>query len=419
MKKSLIVGKREFVKVIRKPSFWISTLFLPIFLVVITLISGYSSMQLEEKLKSESESASKILVIDETNYINNVIYSDKIVRSTDLDGAIAEVVAGTADALIYYPQDLVTSKEIQIYSQDKGFFLNETYNNISLEFLKQSILLDLADEKKIEIYNSEITYEVKTYKEGVEINFSISDLLVPGISLVVYFMLTTFAVNYLLMSVSEEKENRVMEIVLSAISPKDLILGKLIGLIGIIFTQVILLTLLSIIGLIFTSTILSGQGSAISDLTSSLGNLNISGIELLGQILLGIIFTFTGFFILACTMVGVGAASPTYKEAQSLSSIFVIASIFPIYFITIIISDPSGTLAQIFSFIPFTASFVLLFRNALGALSLPEILLGITILVLYCIVFVVIAFKLFEYGALEYNRKISFKDFIRTLRNKS
>lgn len=419
MKKSLIVGKREFVKVIRKPSFWISTLFPPIFLVVITLISGYSSMQLEEKLKSESESASKILVIDETNYINNVIYSDKIVRSTDLDGAIAEVVAGTADALIYYPQDLVTSKEIQIYSQDKGFFLNETYNNISLEFLKQSILLDLADEKKIEIYNSEITYEVKTYKEGVETNFSISDLLVPGISLVVYFMLTTFAVNYLLMSVSEEKENRVMEIVLSAISPKDLILGKLIGLIGIIFTQVILLTLLSIIGLIFTSTILSGQGSAISDLTSSLGNLNISGIELLGQILLGIIFTFTGFFILACTMVGVGAASPTYKEAQSLSSISVIASIFPIYFITIIISDPSGTLAQIFSFIPFTASFVLLFRNALGALSLPEILLGITILVLYCIVFVVIAFKLFEYGALEYNRKISFKDFIRTLRNKS
>lgn len=419
MNKSIIVGKREFLKVIRKPSFWISTLFLPIFIVIVTLISGYSSMQLEEKLKSESENATKIIIVDNTNYINPAIYSDKIVGSNDLDSAIAEVVAGSADALIFYPEDLVTSKEIQIYSQDKGFFLNETYNNISSEFLKQSILLEVNDSNKIEVYNSDFTYNVKTYKDGVETNFSLSDLLIPGISLIVYFMLTTFAVNYLLMSVSEEKENRVMEIVLSAISPKDLIIGKLIGLIGVIFTQVILLTLLSIVGLIFTSSILSGQASALSNLGSSFGSLNISGTELLGQILLGVIFTFTGFFILACTMVGVGAASPTYKEAQSLSSIFVLTSIFPIYFITIIISDPSGTLAQVFSFIPFTASFVLLFRNALGVLSLPEILIGIITLIIYCIVFVVIAFKLFEYGALEYNRKISFRDFIKTLNKKS
>jgi len=231
-------------------------------------------------------------------------------------------------------------------------------------------------------------------------------------------MLTTFAVNYLLLSVSEEKVNSVMEIVLSSISSKDLILGKIVGLIGVIFTQVLLLTVLSLVGLVVTSALLGGSGSMF-DLGSLLGSLNISTGQLIGQIVLGVVFTFSGFFILACTMVGVGAASPTYKEAQSLSSIFVLLSIFPIYFITIIISDPSGDLAKIFSFIPFTASFVLLFRNALGALTLPEIILGVVTLLLYCVIFVVIAFKLFEYGALEYSKRISFKEFFSTFYRKS
>lgn len=419
MKKSLIVAKREYIKVVRKPSFWLSTLFLPIFIVVVSFISGYSSMQLEEKLKDEAANANKVLIIDSTNYIKPEVYSEKIVRATDLELGISEVINGTADALIFYPADIDSTKSVQIYSQDKGILLNESYNKLATDLLKQSILADLGDPNKISVYNSELEFQVKTYKEGKETNFSLSDLLVPGISLVIYFMLTTFAVNYLLLSVSEEKENRVMEIVLSSISSRDLILGKIIGLIGVIFTQVLLLTVLSLLGLAATSTLLGGQGSAFANIGATLGTLNITLGQLIGQIVLGVVFTFAGFFILACTMVGVGAASPTYKEAQSMSSIFVILSIFPIYFITIILSDPSGDLARIFSFIPFTASFVLLFRNALGALTLPEIILGVVTLLLYCIVFVIIAFKLFEYGALEYSKRISFKEFFSTFYKKS
>ncbi len=418
MKKSFIVAKREYIKVVRKPTFWLSTLFLPLFLVVISFISGYSSMQLEEKLKSEAENANKVLIVDSTGYIKPEIYSEKIVSATDVNAGIQEVINGTADALIYYPADIAQNKKIEIYSQDKGLLLNESYNNLASNLLKQSIIVDLNDANKITVYNADFDYQVKTYKEGKETNFSLSDLLVPGISLVIYFMLTTFAVNYLLLSVSEEKENRVMEIVLSSISSKDLILGKIVGLIGVIFTQVLLLTVLSLVGLVVTSALLGGSGSMF-DLGSLLGSLNISTGQLIGQIVLGVVFTFSGFFILACTMVGVGAASPTYKEAQSLSSIFVLLSIFPIYFITIIISDPSGDLAKIFSFIPFTASFVLLFRNALGALTLPEIILGVVTLLLYCVIFVVIAFKLFEYGALEYSKRISFKEFFSTFYRKS
>lgn len=419
MKKSLIVAKREFIKVVRKPSFWISTLFLPIFIVVISFISGYSSAQLEERITQESQNANTIMILDKSGYISAQVFNDKFIRIENEDEGIESVKEGEADALFVYSENIAQDKQIKIYSQDKGLLLNETYNNLAGEILKNSILSDVNDIDKISIFNSDLSYNVITYKDGEETNVSISDLLVPGISLIVYFLLTTIAVNFLLLSVSEEKENRVMEIILSTIPSKDLIFGKLIGLIGVIFTQVILLTLLSLAGLAFTSGLLGSQGSSIGSIGEILGTLNISTAQLIGQIVLGVIFTFTGFFILACTMVGVGAASPTYKEAQSLSSIFVIISIFPIYFITILISDPAGDLAKIFSFIPFTASFVLLFRNALGALTPIEIILGIVTLLLYCIIFVTLAFKLFEYGALEYNRRISIKEFFQTFTRKS
>lgn len=413
MKKSLIVAKREYIKVIRKPSFWISTLLFPIFIIVISFISGYSSMQLEERLKTEAENANKILILDESGFINDLVLNEKIQKILNEEDGISQVVKNTADALIIYPDDISSSGTIKIYSQDKGFFLNETYNSLASQLLKQSIIGDLNNPVKIATYNLNYNFDVNTYKNGVKTEFSLSNLIAPAISLVLYFILTTFAVSYLLLSVSEEKENRVMEIVLSTISPKNLIVGKIIGLIGIIFTQVLLLIGLSIIGLLITSSFFGSQGN-VSSVLNLINSVSIDPVQLISQIILGIIFTFTGFFILACTMVGVGAAVPTYKEAQSLSSVFVMLSIFPIYFITMLISDPNGTVAHILSYFPFTSSFVLLFRSALGAVGIFEIVLGIGLLIIYCILGVFVAFKLFEYGALEYSKRISFKDFVKS-----
>lgn len=410
MKKSIIVAKREYLKVVKKPSFWLSTSFFPVFIVVISLISGFSSAQLESKLKSESENAKTILIIDESNLINQSVYNSKIVKETDLNLAIDKVVKEEVDVAIYYSKDLVENKEIKVFSQDKGLFLNESYNSFALNLLKQSILLKLDNPNDLTAYNNEYSYSVKSYKKGLEVNFSLSNLIIPGISLVIYFVLTTFAVSYLLLSVSEEKENRVMEIVLSTLSPKNLIIGKIIGLIGVIITQVLVLIVLSIVGIILSAQLFSSNANLISTVTQAFSDLGSDPLKLIQQILLGVIFTFSGFFILACTMVGVGAVTPTYKEAQSLSSVFIMVSIFPVYFITMIISDPAGDLAKVLSFFPYTSSFVLLFRNALGALSTAEVILGIFLLLLYCLISIYLAFKLFEIGALEYSKKVSVKN---------
>jgi ABC-2 type transport system permease protein len=201
------------------------------------------------------------------------------------------------------------------------------------------------------------------------------------------------------MSVSEEKENRVIEIVLSTIKSKSLIFGKIIGQVAIVVTQVLFLLLLSLLVLlIFKDSI---------PIQIDLGDITIT----LGQILLAGFYAFLSFFILACTMVGVGAAMPNYKDAQSFSSIFIFLSIIPIYFVTTIIADPTGTVARVLSYLPFTNGIVLLFRSTLGALTPFEIILSGAVLILYAVIAVFVAFRLFEIGSLEYSRKITLKEF--------
>jgi len=411
MRKTLIIAKREYVKVIRKPAFWISTLFIPIFIIVISLMSGFSSTEFQQKIKNGADNAKTIFILDQSNYI----HFDKIVkpfeRINDVEKAKAIVRNNEADALIYIASDFDKTRNIEVYEQDKGLFLQSRFNSKVSDLIKDSILSELNDQQKKNTYNANYKFNITSYKNGEVIIKSIQNLVIPGISLILYFILTTFATSYLLLSVAEEKENRIMEIILSTVKPKELITGKIIGLIGIIITQVLFLIIFSIVGLVIMGAIFSSNydiHQLINSVLYTKDNIKFININLV-ELLLGLFYTFTGFFILACTMVGVGSAMPTYKEAQGLSSIFIMISVLPFYFITIILADPAGSVSQVFSYIPFTANFVLLFRNALGALTLPEIIISIVVLIVYSYIALVLAFKLFEVGSLEYSKRITLK----------
>ena len=211
-----------------------------------------------------------------------------------------------------------------------------------------------------------------------------------------------FSSTYLLQSVSEEKENRMIEIMLSNMTSRELIWGKILGQIAIVFTQLFVLLSLAAIGLYFT---LSNN-----PLPIDLSDLNLT----VGQVLLGVFYLFTGFMIMATTMVGVGSSMPTYREASSFSSVFILTAVSPLWFASTIIFEPSGLAATITSYIPFTAPMILMFRNALGELSTLELLFSSGVLVIYVMIGLFLSFKLFEFGSLQYSSRINFQDFLRS-----
>ena len=116
-----------------------------------------------------------------------------------------------------------------------------------------------------------------------------------------------------------------------------------------------------------------------------------------------------GYLIMAHFIMGAGASFPTLKESQNFIGYFILLSILPIYFLNILITEPSGIMSMILSYFPFTSAMILLFRNLSGQLSLGEEIFSALVLIGYVIISFVIAFKLFKAGSSEYNSRISLK----------
>ncbi len=395
--KLLLVAIREYIRTIRKPTFWLATIIFPVFMIGVSYISGYSAQYTENKVKEELKLVKRILIVDDTGFITSNFIQKPYELITSIDEGVTEVKNNDAEVLFVYPKDIRENKSIQIFTQDEGIMSYGKYTPVAQELLKQVILSGVNDPEKIQLFNSPIQAKTTYFKNGVVNDVRLEKYIVPIVALVLYFIMVFMGTNFLLMSVSEEKENRMMEIVLTTITSKQLIWGKIIGLVAIVISQLVVLAILGGIGIWMLLNRLP--------ITINFSEIPLS----VFGIAFNLFYIFAGFLMIATAMVGVGAAMPNYRDAQQFSSFFIIAAIAPIYFVTIIIADPNGLVARITSYFPLTSPLIFLGRNALGALPTWEALISIPLLIIYVIIGFWIAFKLFEFGSIEYKDKLSLK----------
>lgn len=399
-----LVAKKEYLKIVKKPSFWIMIIIVPVIYLILAAISGTSARSVEKKVEEEVKNINAVLVVDLSGLISDQLVGGIYQRLENPEEAKEKVKNGEVDAAFIYPKDIQESKTIEVYAEDTSLISRGRFNSVAQDLLKQSVLKEIKAPDKIALFNTKLNVATTLYKEGEVVDQRFEVFIIPIASVLIYFLLVMFSSGFMLSSVSEEKENRMIETILSVITPRKLIWGKLIGLTGVSLTSLVALAAL-LTGIIAISTNIFPI-----EIDWSAVDLNV------GQVLLAIFYTVGGFLFLSSIMVGVGAAMPKYREAQQFSAIFIILSIIPIYFATVLIAEPTGTIARIVSYTPFTAPLILLFRSSVGALPLWESILGIVVVIVYVIIGFYLAFKLFEIGSLELSKKISFKSIFQKQR---
>lgn len=395
-----LVAIREFVKIVRKKSFWLATLALPAFLIVVIFISGTSSSSVEENIEKAAKAADEILIVDPSVVIDPQLYAKPFIKSNNFEESLGKVKSGTADALFFYPTDIRESSKIQVYTKDIGLLSRGRFDNVASDLIKQSILLKVGDKEKIALFNTNFKLETTNFKDGKVVP-SAESFIVPGLLVLFYFIIIIFSANQMLTSMSEEKENRVAEIMLTILKPREIVWGKIAGLSAVALSQLVILSTLGL-----------AIAYAFSDklpFEINLASLSYNP----GQLAIGVFYLLFGFLFFSTVMVGLGSALPSYKEAAGFSPIFTILAISPVYFITIILQNPSGAVALGTSYFPFTAPLILLIRNALGQLSTFEVVVSILAMTTYVVLGLFVAFKLFELGAMEYSQKISLKNLFK------
>lgn len=219
--------------------------------------------------------------------------------------------------------------------------------------------------------------------------------LVPTVAALFLSVALFAGAGYLLLGLSEEKENRILELLLASVTPDELLAGKLIGIGGAGLVQFALW-----VGLIAVPVAVLAPMIGIS----------------LTQIAWATGFFLAGYALFGALMLGVGAVADTARHAQQLSGIFTLAAMIPFMFSFVIIQWPNGLFARVLTFIPVTAPITVMFRMSAGNLSTVELAGALAILVTFAWLALKGAGRLFRVSLLLYGNRASPAQIWRWLR---
>ena len=384
----------EFVRTIKKKSFWIMSLLFPVIIGVVFAIEYFSNVTTMQATEDTASQVFSIEITDQSGLINNDIASMLGAKtSTDKQASIDKVSNGQLDAYFFYPDNL-DKNAVEVYAKDVGIFDNSRYQSVATAILQQSIAPTVNAETTAVLKNS-VVYNSVTYRDGKQSN-NLKELIAPGIFLVLFYILIVMFGNQMLTSTTEEKENRVTEMILTTISAKTLIIGKILSLIALAFVQILTIIIPIVLAYIFFRNQLA------------LPNLDLSNIPIdpIRVSIAAIIFAFS-FLLFTGLLVAIGAVAPTAKEAGGFFGIIMVFLFGPLYAVTLFVSMPNSPIVRFLSFFPLTAPIPLMLRNAVGNLSISDAVIGIIILAISSIIALSIAVRLFRYGVLQYSSRLS------------
>jgi len=387
----------EIVRTLKKKSYWIMALGFPVMMSAIFAIIYFSNQSTNEAAKNLEKQSFSIEVTDETHLVKPAILDAiKAKTITDKQQGIKDVESGKVDSYIYYPSDL-SKNAVEVYGQDVGIFNNSRYDAVAGMIMKESIQNSVDVNIRSVIADTAHT-SVTTYRDG-EAYDPFKQMILPGLFLVLFYMLIAFSANQMLTSTIEEKENRVIEMILTTIEARTLVIGKIVSQVALSLLQGCIIVLPALAGYLLFHE-----------------KLNLPFIDLttlpvdVPRILTGAFVFAVSFMFFTGVLVLIGSSVPTAKEASQFLGVVMIAIFGPLYAVTLFISAPDAPLVRFLSLFPFTAPIPLLLRNAVGNLHPWELAIALPILIVSAALVLMLAVRVFRYGALEYSRKVSLRE---------
>ena len=430
----LIIG-REFNERVRKKSFIITTILMPVLMLLLmaapALIMSFS--QGDEK---------QIGVIDESTMIGSRLESDETILFETLDIPLDEARRTRTDlfAVLYIAPDILENpKGVQLYAN------SSTSMTLEMEICAQ--IERILEEEKLKGYEIEnlqtILDEIETSvsmqtfrndKSQEEVSEAQSSMVATVIGYILAFVLYMFLLIYgsmVMQSVIEEKNNRVLEVMVSSVKPFDLMMGKILGVGSVAVLQVVIWGVL-ILGMgtlvvphlmpdeVMASATAIEQGAALqnADLDPEMMQAiaAVTDVSYLMKIFVSmILFVFGGFLLYAAMFAAVGSAVDNVQDASQLQTPITVPIILGLLMMMAVINDPTSKLAFWFSVIPFTSPIVMMARIPYD-IPTWEIVLSLVVLYASFVALVWFAAKIYRVGIFMYGKKPTLKELWKWMR---
>ena len=388
----------EVTRTLTKRRFWLSTLIVPVIMGIVIGLMVMSNTTTSSQVDSQKSAKFTFTYSDASGYVDPaVVAALGGSKAADPVRAIADVRSGKVDAFFAYPSDPV-KQPTKVYGADKGIFENSKYASVASQILVSSAQDKIGDKTLATLAQGNLPVTSTTYKAGQE-SGGIAEVIPPLLFLVIFYLLIIMLGNQLLSSTLEEKENRVTEMILTTLNPTTLIIGKVTATFMVGLVQMLTFALPVIIGFVFFRSNLK------------LPDVDLSTLSIQpGPMIVGVLLLVGGFIVFTGTLVAIGAVVPTVKEAGTAFAPLMIMLFLPFYVVSLIVSDPSAPIVQVFTYFPYTAPVTAMLRNGFGSLSSVQSAWVIAELFIFGIITLRLAVHLFRYGSLEYSKKLSIRN---------
>ncbi len=444
MNKALLILQREYLTRVKKKSFIITTLLVPMAFAALMVFSVFMSTK-------GAEEKSLIAVYDETGVFLSRLQPTELInfkyipREEYLEFR-TQNGNEAYNALLYIPQNLFASNRIQLYSNNQIARSTQSYLKRQLEEYmendKRTLVFEEAGvsqlDQKLAATKTHLQLDtIKLNNDGTSSNISTELNTIIGFiaGFIIYMMILMYGAM-VMRGVVEEKMNRISEVLVSSVKPIQLMFGKIIGIglvgltqffIWIIFGGVLLtigshlISPTSIETLSNTQNIMA-SGSMPNNTTEILeSNPNaeifnlISSINIPLLLISFLIFFVLGYLLYASIMGAIGSAASNEEDAQQLVSIITIPLIMAIMLITPVGENPSGSLAFWTSIFPLFSPVCMMVRIPAG-IPIWEIILSASLLLITTFACVWIAAKIYRTGILMYGKKVSLKEILKWIK---
>lgn len=403
MKGSLKVAKWEFKKNIKNKSFVFSLFLTPLLFIVFSMLPD-----LMDGLKGETE-LPKVYVRDEIGVWDSVaafveaqnIEWEVKVTEDEADTILDEVKVQDNSAFIHLDESALEEGKVTIVTNEE---MDSNFAREASLLVQPLQLLQLNDmelsAQQIERITNGMQLETIAITENAEQTAGDPlERLVPGIFAGIILFSIVFTGMMIFQSASQEKKEKVAEIVLSSLKPAELMQGKIIGYFALGITQVAVWILVILPFMLWKY------------------DFPIMQYLLVPETILLLFIALLGYLLFAAIFAGIGATFEDVDQTSNFQGLVFMLPFLPAVFIGPVLADPEGLMAQIGTYFPITAPAILLLRLAVMEVwPWTEIFISLAVLIAGVWIMMKIAGKIFTVGILIYGKNASPKEILRWLK---
>lgn len=433
-----IIAGREFNERVRKKSFIITTILMPLFLVAMMFIP-----MLMVNIKSDT--VREIYVVDDSGVIADKLQDNGTLRFIPSDMPLDEIKEQSLDifGVLVIGENIAEGGGAQLYTYDSS--------TIDIESEISTQIKDIIETEKLKGYNIEnlseilasvetsVPLSVKQFSESGEAKDSSSVVAIVA-AYIFGFLIYMFVFLYggmVMQGVIEEKSNKVLEVMVSSVKPFQLMMGKILGIASVALTQLLIWVVFIVVVGGGLMSLLAGDMIEAAQAMSSGMPMDMSAMSgmvmdadmaaaintltdpaYLFRLIGGFIVYFIGGYLLYAAMfAAVGSAVDNEKDTQNLQTPISMPLILGLFVMLTAMQDPNSPLAVWCSIIPFTSPIVMVARLPYGVPAW-ELWTSIGVLFASFLAIVWFAGKVYRVGIFMYGKKPTFKELFKWMKYK-